>query len=166
LKITKTMIMRRQPASRPRAENNDDPGLPTDFSCILFLAEARSSHKCHSRGVCRHQGSKRQWWGCGPALITVTISANNKKLFNWYVKHVRSRCDPYGKVRALFVAISGELIIRVPVAHHSTQLWKWLQQQNWILRTGCWPAHKCSTVSKYTRSTTKNCRLQCRQQLP
>lgn len=184
-------MLRRPSAMWGLVGNNDDPGLPTDFSCIPFLAEARGGYKCHSRGVCRHEGSKRQRWGCAcdvrqhtqnciPALITATILANNKKLFNWYVKHVRSRRDPYGQVRALFVAISGEPIcnmnqhlqwaavqykIRVPVAHHSTQLWKWLQQQSRILRTGCWSVHKCSTVSKSTRSTMKNCRLQCRQQL-
>lgn len=43
------------------AKNNNDPGLPTDFSCIPFLAEARGGYKYHSRGVCRHEGSKRQW---------------------------------------------------------------------------------------------------------
>jgi len=119
------------------------PGAVTNATLEEFagMKEVRGSGEAvHVMSVSRH---KTAWEG--PALITATISANNKKLLNWYVKHVRSRCDPYGQVRALFVAISGEPIsnmnqhlqwaavhykIRVPVAHHSTQLWKWLQQQN------------------------------------
>lgn len=49
------------------------------------MKEVRGSGEVvHVMLVSRHKTARE-----GPALITATISANNKKLFNWYVKHVR-----------------------------------------------------------------------------
>ena len=92
------------------------PGAVTNATLNEYEAmkeRGRDGVTVHVMRVARHKTARE-----GPAHITIT--AEDKKLFDRYVQYIRPRCDPYCEVRTVFVTVRGE-----PVTNMN-QLLQWL----------------------------------------